>query len=160
LVFPYLPPPPNAPENFNVLMRTFVIFLYLIPFGIAVWWLILFTRRSVIAQFAARQPQYSPLGEEYPELHPRAPLPVLIIAGLMLPAFISLLYMPFLPSTVPAIFFGHVFQGASAKIVAVLGAIPMIIAGVAILKLKRWGIDLAIALYALFLASGLLTLLN
>lgn len=110
ITVPFVPPPSAAGAAAEapvpVSLRTILIVFYLLPLGIAVWWLIYFTRPSTKAAFeaAAGAP-----------IESARPLSISIMgwsslitgAASLLPLF----------TTWPAFLFGMVFTGVAAKIV-------------------------------------------
>ena len=52
ILFVPIPGPASAGQNFSGIFRVALELFLAIPFSIAIWWLILFTRKSVVAQFS------------------------------------------------------------------------------------------------------------
>jgi hypothetical protein len=146
---------PADPRVSRGLLAAILAFIYGIPTAISVWWLILFTRRSVVAQFhdfAALQPSRAPSTMSVFN-NPECPLAVRII-GWYLGSFIVVIpFIPFLPSSIPAMYFGKVFFGPAALGVYVFNFALLSIPGLGLLLLKRWS-------YPLTIASQLLACIN
>src|SRR5882762_1636893 len=154
-VTPYSDPSVSKAQLASVLAVT-----YGIPIVISLWWLILFTRRSVVAQFQAREQssmaQFSQSRAQLPRQispiilafrrfnNPDCPLGIRII-GWYLASFILMVpFLPFFPSRVPALYFGHAFRGPAAIAVYVLNFALLCIPGIGLLLLKRWSYPLTI----------------
>src|ERR1700722_1515676 len=101
---------PADPRVSPGLLAAMLALIYGTPTAISVWWLILFTRRSVVAQFhdfAALQAPRAPSTMSVFN-NPECPLAVRIL-GWYLGSFILIIpFIPFLPSSVPAMYFGKV----------------------------------------------------
>lgn len=56
LIFLFLPLPAaaNTGQNFKFIFRAIMEAFCVVPFSVAVWWLVFFSRKSVAAQFSAR----------------------------------------------------------------------------------------------------------
>jgi hypothetical protein len=127
-----LPPTlPNAADTARVmvLMKWFMALFYGIPFGVGIWWLILFTRQAVVDDFnpflarlhpgktldASGFPQEPPPPPSYVPGGPVCPLPLLIIAGFDIFSGVFMLTLLIVPysfiSSVPLFLFGHAFHG-------------------------------------------------
>jgi hypothetical protein len=145
-----MPMQPTVPQG---LLLAILTVTYGIPAVIAVWWLIIFTRRSVVAQFQAHaalkppQPRFSVFN------NPACPLAVRIV-GWYLGSFIIVIpFIPFLPKSTPAILFGHVYFGPAAAAIYVINLAVISIPGIGLLLLKRWS-------YPLTFASQILACVN
>jgi len=181
LIMSYLPPTlPNAVEAapFLVVLKWVLALFYAIPLGVGIWWLILFTRKSVVDDFnallarlhpgktldASGFPQEPPPPPSYVPGGPACPLPLLIIAGLDIFSGVSMLTLLLIPysfiSAIPIFLFGHAFHGGLALLFLVLLGIVYAVCGVGIIKLKPWALDPLIWCKALFFLSGVVTFLN
>jgi hypothetical protein len=142
--FVSIPMQPTVPQGllFGVLAIT-----YGIPTAISIWWLILFTRRPIVAQFqavAALEPTRAPSSLSVFN-NPQCPLAVRIV-GWYLGSFCILIpFLPFVPNSVPAVFFGRVFFGPAAMAIYVFNFALISIPGIGLLLLKRWSYPLTIA---------------
>jgi len=171
---------PNAAEtaSFMAVFKWVMALFYAIPLGVGIWWLILFTRKSVVDDFnpllarlhpgkpldASGFPQEPPPPPSYVPGGPACPLPLLIIAGLDIFSGVSMLTLLFIPnsfmSAIPIFLFGHAFHGGLALLFLVLLGVVYAVCGVGIIKLKPWALDPLIWCKALFFLSGVVTFLN
>jgi hypothetical protein len=171
---------PNAAEAapFMAVFKWVMAFLYAIPFGVGIWWLVLFTRKSVVEEFnplyarlhpgktldASGFPQEPPPPPSYVPGGPACPLPLLIIAGLDIFSGASLLTILVIPysflSSIPVFLFGHAFYGGFSLVFLTLLGVVYVVCGVGIIKLKPWALDPLIWCKAIFTLSGLVTFLN
>ena len=141
--------PPGTLQGF----RFFLIVIYGLPTVIGIWWLILFTRKSVKAQFAGTASSTAPQ-------KPRPPLPVAILAWFLITGAAHVVILPFLPFSIPVSLFGHFFYGTAATLLYVCFCLISVVAGVGLLKLKPWSYTLAIAFQLFGLANMLVTVFN
>ena len=176
-----LPPTlPNAADAapFMAVLKWVMALFYAIPLGVGIWWLILFTRKSVVDDFnpllarlhpgkmldASGFPQEPAPPPSYAPGGPACPLPLLIIAGLDIFSGVSMLTILVIPysfiSAIPIFLFGHAFHGGLALVFLVLLGIVYAVCGVGIIKLKPWALDPLIWSQALFFLSGVVTFLN
>lgn len=161
LIFSLMPflPNPNSPELTPESMpgvRLLLVLVYGVPLLIGVWWLILFNRSSVKAQFRGTalpdDPSVPP--------KPACPLPVSVLAWFYITSLLNLLFFPFLPFRVPVFLFGRVLPGSVGLAVLIVTCLAFSAAGIGLLKLKPWSYTLTIGLQLFWLASMLVTLLT
>ncbi len=171
---------PHASEAAPVLavMKWVLALFYAIPLGVGIWWLILFTRKSVVEEFhplsarlhpgktldASGFPQELPETPSYIPGGPACPLPLIIIAGLDIFGGVSSLTMLVIPysliKSIPIFLFGHVFYGGvSLAFLALLG-IVYLVCGIGIIKLKPWALDPLIWCKAVLTLSGIVSIMN
>ncbi len=181
LVLTYLPPAmPNAAGVASVLsvMKWVLTLLYLIPLGVGIWWLILFTRKAVVEEFnplsarlhpgktldASGFPQEALEAPSYVPGGPSCPLPLIIIAGLDIfsgASTLAILVIPYsLIQSIPLFLFGHVFYGGAALVFLALLGIVYLVCGIGVIKLKPWALDPLIGFKALLTLSGIVTIMN
>jgi hypothetical protein len=167
LVFAFvpMPPPPNASANFIYFIRGFLLLFYGLPFGIGVWWLILFTRRAIAAQFAepiAGSEAISPgaSAAPLPPALPSAPLPVTVLAWFFLVSSLSMGFIFLMPMRMPAVLFGSAIRGLAGTGVYIVWSLLFAAAGIGLLRLKRWGYSLALGLHIVGLVSATMTVLS
>jgi len=105
------PPNPNSPalpaESMQA-VRCILLVIYGIPLLIGVWWLILFNRKTVKAQFASR-------GESADQGLPRrpaCPLPIAVLAWFYVASVLNLLFLPLLSFHCRYSYSGAFFPGA------------------------------------------------
>src|SRR5579871_5917154 len=72
MIFIPLPPTPNSAPIAGEFVRAMVVIFYGAPLAIAVWWLILFTRPRVVAQFKAAPVSEDAQGDPFTVLPPPA----------------------------------------------------------------------------------------
>src|SRR5216683_363897 len=115
---PLVPPEsvPNLSADSMQAVRWILLFFYGLPLIVGIWWLILFNRKTVKAQFAATA---TPLDPAVPQ-KPRCPVPVAILAWLNITAAPHIFILPFLPFSIPVFLFGHVFRGTIGNTLYVL----------------------------------------
>jgi hypothetical protein len=154
---------PADPAVSKLVLATVLAFVYGIPIGVSLWWLILFTRRSVAAQFeAATAPStdasLASRPASSPSLfnNPQCPLAVRIVAWYLASFVLFLPVVPFLPIHVPAYYFGHLFRGPSATLIFFFNLAALSVAGIGLLLLKRWSFPLTMATQAIQCANGLI----
>lgn len=130
---------------------------YGIPIVIAIWWLVLFTRKPVVAQFksaAAATPTSTPLAA-FRFSKPGCPLAAKIV-GWYLASFVLMApLLPFFPGRYPAYFFGYIVRGPRAVALLALYFATFVVPGFGLLLLKRWSLPLAIASQVLICINGL-----
>lgn len=159
LLFTLFMPSPTAPqENAPSLLavKVFLLLFYAIPIGTGIWWLILFTRPNVRAQFSGEVLPTQPEASE----RPRCPLPVAVIAGFLLFSFPFVLLFPLLHIPIPVILFGHRIHGQLGSGIFAFTAVLSLAAGIGLLRLKQWSYPLVIGLQSFWLLSGTISFLS
>lgn len=153
------PPTPNAPDlPAGSMQAIHLIFLaiYSMPLLIGIWWLVLFNRKTVKAQFAGA-PVSADAG--LPR-KPACPLPISVLAWFYTTAILNLLFLPFFPVHVPVFVFGRVLPGGVGLTVLILSCLAFSVAGIGLLKLKPWSYSLTIGLQLFWLASMAVSMLS
>jgi len=154
--FPPNPNSPALPRESMQAVRWILLLIYGIPLLIGVWWLILFNRKTVKAQFASRV--------ESSELRlprkPACPLPIAVLAWFYVASVLNLLFLPLLSFHLPLFVFGRVLSGSTGGAVLMVSSLAFAIAGIGLLKLKPWSYSLTIGLQLFWLASGVVSLLT
>jgi hypothetical protein len=149
-----LPVTPNTAQNFNFIFRFTTASFCAVLLFIAVWWLVLFTRKSVVAQFsgpaaiatipAVPTPAgYAVRAAVTPSL--RRPLTITLIAWLYVvsvPMMIPSLLLS-QAQRIPVPFFSTMLEGRGVLIYFAVFAPLILAAGIALLKNKTWGFWLA-----------------
>jgi hypothetical protein len=159
IIFAFLTPLPVTPGAVELpagtmhTVRIFLLCFYGVPAAIGTWWLILFNRKSVAAQFAGTADPGS-------AQKPRPPIPVTVLAWLYITSAAHILILPFLPFSMPLILFGHLFSGRISSLAYVFICLVFAVSGIGLLKLKLWSYPLTIGLQLFFLASAIVTVLN
>jgi hypothetical protein len=150
------PSAPALPVEGMQSVRAILLVIYGIPFVIGVWWLILFNRKAVKAQFAGARASADP---SLPQ-KPACPLPIAVLAWFYITSVLNLLFLPLLPFHVPLFVFGYVLPGSAGKIVLIITSLAFAIAGIGLLKLKRWSYSLTMGLQLFWLASTVVSVLT
>lgn len=140
---------PGALQEFRLAM----VCIYGLPAIIGAWWLFLFNRKKVKAQFTGEVVE--PATQK-----PRPPLPISILAWLYITTAAHIVILPFLPFSVPLILFGHYFSGSIATGSYVVLCLVFTVVGIGLLKLKPWSYSATIGLNLFFLASGIVTIVS
>jgi hypothetical protein len=149
--------PSRDPLVSTSLLAVVLAVTYGIPIAISIWWLILFTRRSVVAQFHSSMTLAieSPAASAFRLSHPACPLAIRIV-GWYLASFVLIVpFLPFFLGQFPAFFFGRVFQGPYGVLFFVLYFALLFVPGFGLLLLKRWSYPLAVASQLFVCANGL-----
>lgn len=155
------PTPPNAPANIAAFTRVAVGLVYGLPLAIAIWWLILFNRKAIAAQFAAPAPD-SPLdasgfpGQTTSPSKPPLPLPITVLAVFLLTSSLSLFLLFFVHA--PMVLFAHAFRGPAGTAVWITICLLSTAAGIGLLCRKVWSYSLTLGLQLLGFLSGIVTL--
>ncbi len=158
--FPTLPNAPS-PADVAVFVRVAAGLLYALPLVIAIWWLILFNRKAIAAQFAAPAPD-SPLdasrfpGQTTSPPKPPLPLPITVLAVFLLMSSFSLFLLFFVHA--PMVWFAHAFRGPAGTTVWITTCLLSTAAGIGLLCRKVWSYSLALGLQLLGFLSGIVTL--
>lgn len=147
---------PGLPANFALSFRLILLAIYGVPLAVGIWWLILFNRKAVKEQFAVAP---SSVDLSLPQT-PRCPTPVTVLAWFFITSLANLAVLPFLPFKFPALMFGRLFYPPAGTIILVVSCALVTIVGVGLLKLKLWSYSLSIGLQLVWLASGIITVLN
>ncbi|HTT33644.1 MAG TPA: hypothetical protein VMH48_08580 [Methylomirabilota bacterium] len=150
------PSAPELPQGPEHLLQFTLIFIYGLPLLVGIWWLILFNRKSVKAEFAGTGTEAGATGEQ----KPRCPLPVTVLAWFYLTSILNFVFLPWMPTRVPVFIFGLALPPWMSLPVLLLSAFGLFVAGVGILRLKPWSYSLIIGLQMFWLASTAVSLLN
>ena len=173
-----MPPSPN-PTVMRTMIHVFTVLFYGGPLAIAVWWLILFTRPKVVAQFKPVAMAAGP-GDPFgaipmtmavdgsaapvayavppPLPGPSIPLPIIVLSCFFLLSSLSVFFIFF--THMPAMVFGHAYTGLTGSVIYGSWCLLYAIAGVGMLRRVSWTYTLAIALQILGIVSGIITLLS
>jgi hypothetical protein len=173
-VMPQSVPDVKDAASFLIFMKFFLVIFYAIPCAVGVWWLILFTRPRVVAAFKTRGttlpapmpfdasgfPQPQPPPALALSSKPSCPVPLLIVAGLLLSSAVSTPLIMFLPTTpsVPFFFFGITLYGSTGKIVLAALSLLYGIAGIGLIKLKPAALNFILIFQVIFLINGIASL--
>ena len=130
---------------------------YGIPAGISCWWLVLFTRPSVVAQFHSVPvlEGVSPAISAFRLTSLNCPLAIRVI-GWYLASFVLIVpFLPFISGRFPAFYFGHIFRGPLSTLVLFLNFAILFVPGFGLLLLKRWSYPLTIASQLIVCANAI-----
>jgi hypothetical protein len=143
---------PADPAVSKPLLASILAFIYGLPILVAIWWLVLFTRRSVADQFHAATTARAEASPASTSLlnHRECPIAVRIVGWYLASFVLFLPVLPFLPSRLPAFYFGHAFRGPFAISLHFLSFALLAIPGIGLLLLKRWSYPFTIATQLLF----------
>jgi hypothetical protein len=143
---------PADPAVSKPLLASVLAFIYGLPILVAIWWLVLFTRGSVVGQFhaaTAARLENTPASSS-PFNSPECPLAIRIVGWYLASFVLFLPVLPFISSRIPALSFGHVFRGPAAISVHFISFAILAVPGIGLLLLKRWSWPLAVATQLLF----------
>jgi hypothetical protein len=143
---------PADPAVSKPLLASVLAPIYGLPILVAVWWLVLFTRRAVVDQFhaaTAARMEGTPTPASLLN-NPECPLPIRIVGWYLASFVLFLPVLPFISSRIPALYFGHVFRGPAAISMHFFSFAILAIPGIGLLLLKRWSWPLAVATQILF----------
>jgi len=147
---------PALPADSMQAVRWILLFIYGVPLLIGIWWLILFNRKSVKAQFAGgRESAQQGLPQK-----PSCPVPIAVLAWLYIGSILNLLFIPFLSFHVPILVFGRVLPPSVGRTVLILNCLAFVLAGIGLLKLKPWSYSLTIGLQVFWLTSTVVSVLS
>jgi hypothetical protein len=148
-----------GPPGIKMMVAGLLVLIYGVPVAVAVWWLILLTRRSVVAQFESRRPSLPPAGG-FQFKKPGCPTPIAVVAWFLLGSVLNFVFLPFLPFQAPVILFGHLFHRTTAWLVLFCLSALLVASGIGLLRLQRWSYPLALGLQLFYIANLLITTLN
>src|SRR3984893_1513545 len=102
LAFIPLPIPASSPTPVSImtLVRVTTGLFYAVPLVIAIWWLILFNRKAISAQFVASGVDIPLDASGFPtqttsDARPALPLPITVVAVFLLLSLFSVFLLPF-----------------------------------------------------------------
>jgi len=154
-----LTPNPNAPElpmESMQAVRWILLFIYGMPLLIGIWWLVLFNRAAIKAQFRSTTVAADPALPQ----KPACPLPISVLAWFYITSILNLLFLPFLSFHMPVFVFGRVLSGSLGLAVLILSCLAFALAGIGLLKLKPWSYSLTIGLQVFWLVSTAVSMLS
>ncbi|MBV9886383.1 MAG: hypothetical protein JO119_07545 [Acidobacteria bacterium] len=184
MAFIPIPTSPDSPISVTMI-RVMMMVFYGGPLAIAVWWLILFTRPAIVAQFkSAAVGATGGSGDPFtaipiplqadgsvdisvaptayaipaPLPGPSVPVPIIVLACFFLLSALSIFFIFFMH--MPAMVFGHAFTGLTGSVVYAAWCVLYAIAGIGMLKRIRWAYSVAIGVQILGIVSGIITLLS
>jgi hypothetical protein len=130
------------------LVRLFVVYLFV--FLLAIWWIVLFSRKSTIAQFSSVAPEET---SAIPG-KPRCPPPIALLAWLMIASSaLSALSWPLILGRIPAMLFNHIYAMPASRWIWIANILVFLLCGIGLLRLWRWTYSATIGLHAFWLLS-------
>jgi hypothetical protein len=159
-----LPTPPNssAPASMTTFVRVTDGLFEAVPLGIAIWWLILFNRKEIAAQFVPADAGGPLDASGFPvgmtSTRPPLPLPITVLAVFLMLSSLSWLFVFFV--RMPMVLFGREFHGPGGTTLLIASSLVSTAAGIGLLYRKSWSYSLTLGLQALWFLSGLVTLLS
>jgi len=146
----------DLPAGGVIAVRLILLLVYGVPVAIGVWWLILFNRKSIKAQFDG--------GTGSPDQglprKPRCPVPIAVVAWLYIASILNLLFLPFFSAHVPVFVFAKLLPDRVGLAVLILSFLAFTVSGIGLLKLKPWSYSLTVGLQAFWLASSAVSMLR
>ena len=131
--------------------------IYVLTFAVAVWWLIVFSRKSVAAQFSSPSRAKS---EDAPKKS-ACPPPIALLAWLMIiSSALSAVSWPLILGKIPVMLFLHIFSPRPSRLIWLANILLFAVCGAGLLKLQRWSYDGTIALHLFWLVSLLTSQLS
>jgi hypothetical protein len=172
LIIMFLPLPgrPNAGQGYHSFFRVIAAPIWFIPLSVSVWWLVFFSRKSVVAQFSA-----APVAADYSPTQAFASAPVILPGppSMQRPVLLTIIAWFYLGSailnapwyfmgqmrTLPFPFFGTVLEGRVMTIFFALSLILLLAGAIGLLKDQIWGYWLTLGLNAFNLMNAVAILL-
>jgi len=129
-------------------LRLFVVYLFV--FLVAIWWIVLFSRKSTAVQFTSVPPaEISAIPGR-----PVCPPPIALLAWLMIASStLSAVSWPLILGRVPAMLFTHVYSLSASKWIWIANILAFFLCGFGLLKLWRWSYTAAIGVHVFWLVS-------
>lgn len=123
---------------------------YLFILSLALWWIFLFARKSVAAQFSGAQTVEASSGPK----RPSCPPPIALLGWLMIvSSVLSALSWPLILGKIPAMLFTHIFSSTASEGIWAANVFLFLLCGVGLLRLQRWSYTATIALHGFWLVS-------
>ena len=123
---------------------------YVLIFVVAVWWLVVFSRKSVAAQFS------SPNRAKPEDARKKraCPPPIALLAWLMIiSSALSAVSWPLIFGRIPAMLFTRVYPIQTSQWIWAANILLFLLCGVGLLKLYRWSYDATILLHVFWTVS-------
>jgi len=124
--------------------------VYFLFFALALWWIILFSRKSVAAQF-------TPAAASIPSRLAKkisCPPPIALLAWLMIiSSALSAISWSLILGKIPAMLFTHIFSPQPSKLIWMANILSFALCGIGLLKRRRWSYDGTIAVHVFWLVS-------
>jgi len=131
--------------------------VYLFVFFLAAWWIFLFSRKSVAAQFASNAVPVT----RVTQVKRSCPPPIALLAWLMIiSSALSAISWPLILGKIPAMLFAHIFAPQPSRLIWIANILFFAVCALGLLKLQRWSYDSTIALHLFWLVSLVVTQLS
>jgi hypothetical protein len=156
-----LPPDPEASTSFMPVLRLGIGLVYGTLGALGGFWIYLFNKKIVKAQFRRELPFMeegvaSGMGQRIRPLSITIIGWFLIVGSAITPFFLAMNRSLFPDLKFPMFFLGAFFFGRSAILIMSVWMVTQLIAGVGLLKLKKWALFLSIGLQCLGITNCLL----
>ena len=133
----------------SALVRAGIV--YFLSFALALWWIFLFSRRSVAAQFVGSQPIAVSAASTKKSA---CPPPIALLAWLMiLSSALSAVSWPLILGKIPAMLFTHIFTAQASKFIWAANILLFLACGIGLLRLQRWSYTATISIHLFWLVS-------
>lgn len=127
------------------------VIVYSLSFALALWWIFLFSRKSVAAQFWGSQPIDASAASSTKST---CPPPIALLAWLMIvSAALSAISWPIIFGRIPAMLFARVYPIQTSKWIWAANIFLFLLCGVGLLRLYRWSYDATIVLHVFWTVS-------
>lgn len=137
---------PRTGDSYYLWLAVFYLFVLVL----ALWWILLLSRRSVAAQFSGAQLAEASLVAK----KPACPPPIALLGWLMIAiSVLCALSWALILGKIPAMLFTHIFSPGTSKWIWAVNILLFLACGIGLLKLQRWSYTGAIALHAFWLVS-------
>ncbi|HKW61173.1 MAG TPA: hypothetical protein VJN89_01395 [Candidatus Acidoferrum sp.] len=150
--------PPEAdmkPHASHVLWGSFFGISILI-FGVSLWFVTAFTRPATLASFVRPLPP----GDLAKRSAPSCPLPLALLAGFFIVGAVVSLLLLRASDHMPDMLFGHALYGTQRVQYVVITEVFSLVAAIGLLRVRTWGIHLAMGLQLFSVANHAATALN
>jgi hypothetical protein len=138
------------------MLRVMFLFIYGLPLAVGAWWLILFNRKTVKAQFAGTAP---PSDLALP-MKPRCPMPITVLAWFYVTLILNLLFLPLFTEHAPVFLSGMRLPDGMGLGMLILSTLAFTVSGIGLLKLKPWSYPLAMGLQVFWITSSIVSMLR
>lgn len=136
----------------NDFVRLFLIYLFV--FSLAIWWIFLFSKKSVAIQFSPNAAAAAPAAPKKPACPPA----IALLAWLMIiSSTLSAISWPLILGRIPAMLFTHIYYQPASNWIWAINLILFLACGIGLLKLKRWSYTATIVLHTFWLVSLLVS---
>jgi hypothetical protein len=131
--------------------------IYLSVFLLAIWWVVLFSRKGIAERFSAGP---NAVIESTVNIQ-KCPPPIALLAWLMIiSGALSAISWPLIFGKIPAMLFMHIFSAQASQLIWSINTLLFLICGIGLLKLRRWSYTGTIALHIFWLVSLFVTQLS